>query len=181
MVSGYRCCNLYSTCTYTNYFILTFISPQATIDEPLFGKVQIFPPHTIILDRTHCDLPTFTTLPPPPSPMPIPLPANEPSETCLGFYEAIRQNYTKPFICDFLESCDSGVKCTLSILANIYNITISYSAGKFEFQVVRNGNEDSLINSTSMVVNITLPSPPGSYLIFSQETVTSSSRSLQVR
>ena len=155
---------------------------QAVVTDPLFGRVQIFPRHTIILDRTHCSRPDFVTLPPPPAPTPLPMPSVNSSPTCLGFYDAIRRNFSEPLICRFLEdSCDLGVNCSLLITNAEYVLSVRYvtALGKFAF-LVSDDSGRSLGTGVGVGVSVDLPYPPNSTVSFIQRSIAAGVRGFQV-
>lgn len=153
------------------------------VTDPIFGRVQIFPLHTIILDRTHCSRPEFVTIAPPPAPTPLPIPSINSSPTCLGFYAAIRQNFVEPFICSFLEdSCDNGISCSLHITNAQYELSVRYIAalGSFVFQVLDDSGS-SLVMGSDAFLSVDLPYPPESSVSFLQRDVVMGVRGFQVR
>ena len=147
------------------------------------GRVEVFPLHTIILDRTHCNQPNFTTLPPPPPPTPLPPPDIDSSPTCQDFYAAIKKLITAPLVCDFLGGdCDAGISCTLTLLNLKYTLTVQYinETENFVFRVL---DQDGHIfgSGNTDLVTVDLPSPLNTSLMFSQGTEVYGVIGIQVR
>lgn len=150
------------------------VSPlQATLDEPLFGRVEIIPRHLLILDRTSCNHRNFVTLPPPPPVMPPPGPGSSVSDTCKALYNIIRSHFREPFGCRLQTSCDSGIQCELEILDTRYDIQLSFSDGSNPpslSMMVKDANGAVLLAQESGgVINTTLPRPISSNLSLTQD------------
>ena len=100
--------------------------PQGSLFHPLVGTLELFPRHTIILDRTNCSN-APTGLPPTVAPVPntdvTPTPPTTASQTCRALYEIVRRYTSEPFVCRLRENCD-GFLCRLDILDTYYNISI---------------------------------------------------------
>ena len=155
---------------------------QAEVTDPLFGRVEILPLHTILLDLAHCGRHDFVTVPPPPPPTPLPPPGEDATPTCLGFYDAIRSFFRRPFTCKHLGgACEAGVNCTLHILDTRYHVTVSYvdAVRNFVFEVLSVEGR-SLGMGDEAEVSVTLPTPPGAVLSLSQRLVASGVRGFQV-
>ena len=158
---------------------------QFTLVDDIFGEIELFEPHTIILDRTHCPTHNFTIVPPPPPPTPLPPLAEDASPTCRGFHEAfMRDNFSEPLECRHLEGgCDSGISCDLLILTTRYEISVEYVSAMsgFEFRVAHAGGGAVLGLGSGSEVNVSLPYPEGARLIFTQRLVSENIRGFQVR
>ena len=138
--------------------------------DPLFGEVEIVPMTTIILDRTDCSHQNFTTVPPPHPVMPPTPPTSDQSETCAGFYKAIRDTTKEPFTCQYYESCDVGVKCLLKILNSSYIIIIAVADNRTSLKLsVSNGEGKMLLGKgSSDDVTVALSNPARANLTLSQ-------------
>lgn len=151
----------------------------------LVGELQVFPLHTIILDRTDCRLPDLSTVAPPPAPTALPPPVPDSSSICHGFYEAIRQNNTVPFICKFLlGTCDLGVTCTLFLFGFSYQMNVSINATAeqyFIFSVADETGRGLEGDGRGTQVSVTLPSPTGTVLLFNQTSISNNIKGFQVR
>jgi len=100
--------------------------PQASLFHPLVGRLELFPRHTIILDRMSCsNVPTG--LPPTVATVTnteaTPTPPSTASQTCHTLYEIVQRYTSEPFVCRLRENCD-GFWCRLDILDTHYNISI---------------------------------------------------------
>ena len=108
---------------------LLSLSQASLLSVPIFGRIDIFPRHTIILDRTNCPN-ASVSLPPTVAPVTptetTPTPPSNASDTCLALYEIVQRNTTEPFVCRLREDCD-GFWCRLDIVDTHYNITIQVS------------------------------------------------------
>lgn len=149
---------------------------QATLDEPLFGRVEIIPRHLLILDRTSCNHRNFVTLPPFPPATPPPGPGSSVSDTCKALYDLIRSHFKEPFSCRLQSSCDRGIQCELEILDTSYEVVISISDNSTPLSMmVRDSEGMQLVTQSGMngangrVTNITLPRPVNSNLSLIQD------------
>ena len=150
---------------------------------------MFFPLRTVILDQNNCPPPNLTTVVTPPVPTPLPMPS-PPSNTdsftlCYGLYEAIRNNYTEPFICDFyLGSCDLGITCTLFLFVTSYQLNITIDTNATQYFVFSVADESGHVlegKRTGDQVSVSLPSPDGSYILFNQTSISSNLKGFQVQ
>ena len=140
---------------------------QATLEDPIFGPVEIIPRHVIILDRTNCDHSDFNTIAPPTSATPPPNPDPDSSATCMALYELIVTLLAEPFTCKLQSSCDRGLECRLAILDTGYNVTLSLTGTSLSL-AVRDMRGAVLGQGASDVVNVSLPKPQDSNLTLTQ-------------
>lgn len=148
---------------------------QATIDEPLFGMVEIVPRHLVILDRTSCNHRHFVTLPPVPPPTPPPRPVGPVSNTCNALYGVVLNSFMEPFACT-LASCDEGIRCTLEILDTSYDVVLSVSPESKSVSVeVQFEGQPLMSRESGGTTTVTLPRPMFSNLSLVQDFVPQSS------
>ena len=153
---------------------------QLSLNQFFIGQVEVLPLHTIILDKTNCSSGpalNLTTLPPPPEPTPAPPPSPDSSPLCSSMYEGIvRQNYTEPFICNFLgSSCDAGVNCLFLFYGSSYRILLMATPladRLFSYRVLDSSSSRVGVASQDNFTDVSmLSSPDGSQLIFSQISI----------
>ena len=150
--------------------IILSISLQATIDEPIYGLIEIVPRHLLILDRTSCNHRNFTTLPPPIPVMPPPGPGGSVSDTCKALYDVVLDHFMEPFTCHLLVFCDRGIQCMLEILDTRYDVELLVSCdSKSILMEVQFEGEHLLTRESGGVINVTLPRPMLSNLSLSQD------------
>ena len=155
---------------------------QAILDTRLYGNATLLPHHTILLDKTRCDLPNITTIAPPTAQPPPASPPPSAPESCHAFYSIIRATRSEPFLCKAMADCETGILCTLELLDTFYTINITVlNEGKAIIFSVTDSNQSNLGSATSRNTTISLPnSPNGTALIFKQ-TVSAQSIGFSVR
>ena len=166
----------FTLCT-LNFALCTFFSIQAVVDTILFGNLTLVPHHTVILDKTSCDLPHIKPIAPPITPPPPTAPPTSAPEICHTFYDII-QATAEPLVCMQMKDCTMGIQCTLEVLDTYYtlNITVLPSEKAFMFSVADSGQK-KLGSAKSKNTTVSLPKPPGSSLIFNQ-TVSGDKKSI---
>ena len=140
---------------------------------PFFGREEIIPRHTIILDKTNCtnsSTPiTIATVAPPTTPHPPTSPPLSAPEICHAFYSIVNRTRTDSFTCVQLTPCTTGITCQLNILDTHYNIDIGVTANNEVGLDVMDGRDSTQLSYTlAQNATVPLPKPFGGSLTFYQ-------------
>ena len=151
--------------------IHVYYTIQAVLDTIFLGNLTLVPHHTVILDKTQCDLPHIVTVAPPTAPPPPTSPPSSATDTCLALYDIIRKAHSEQFFCKAKKDCETGILCTLEILDTFYTVNITLiSEDKTIIFSVTDSNQEEIGSAKSKNSTVSLPKPTSyrTSLIFNQ-------------